>query len=130
MVNPFNSTKPAKNDRGFEEKNKTDWESTYSGSKDTMKDLLQIVELLKEQQLLPYVHLILSKREQILTNEQLSILKSGLSKGFEEAVSNLNAGKELSTYQLMKLKKDPDINRAISFFAYFLKGIGKNMKDI
>ncbi|AIK37208.1 hypothetical protein BG07_484 [Bacillus pseudomycoides] len=49
--------------------------------------------------------------------------------GMDEGNQHLQSNKKVGILDLMKVLKDPDINRAIGFGLHFLKGIGKGLKD-
>lgn len=90
------------------------------------EDLLKIIKYLKESNLLPVITDFLTKRTSSEMS-QLDTIKKGVRKGIESAMSTLDSGKELSSFQVMKLLKDQDINRAVLFLMGFLKGMGKNI---
>ncbi|EEM05879.1 MULTISPECIES: DUF1641 domain-containing protein [Bacillus] len=49
--------------------------------------------------------------------------------GMDEGNQHLQSNKKVGILDLMKVLKDPDINRAIGFGLHFLKGMGKGLKD-
>ncbi|MGG3521539.1 DUF1641 domain-containing protein [Bacillus pseudomycoides] len=49
--------------------------------------------------------------------------------GMDEGNQHLQSNKKVGIQDLMKVLKDPDINRAIGFGLHFLKGMGKGLKD-
>ncbi|MGE7938370.1 DUF1641 domain-containing protein [Bacillus paramycoides] len=49
--------------------------------------------------------------------------------GMDEGNQHLQNNKKIGILDLMKVLKDPDINRAIGFGLHFLKGMGKGLKD-
>ncbi|MGE6589953.1 DUF1641 domain-containing protein [Bacillus mycoides] len=49
--------------------------------------------------------------------------------GMDEGNQHLQSNKKVGILDLMKVLKDPDINRAIGFGLYFLKGMGKGLKE-
>lgn len=116
--------------KNITEKDLKDMETTYIENKDSFLELVHLIELLKDRNILPLMNSLLSKQENRINSDHLETLKKGITKGFEEAATSVNTGKDLTTFQMMKLLKDPDINRAVSFFASFLKGLGKNIKDM
>lgn len=103
-----------------------DIEKKLLNHEDELFDILEIIKILKEKNILPTVISLLSENRNLNTS-QLTMLKNGLKKGIEEAFLTINSGKELNTFQLMKLMKDPEINRAISFLLAFFKGMGKSI---
>ncbi|MGG0237690.1 DUF1641 domain-containing protein [Bacillus rhizoplanae] len=60
-----------------------------------------------------------------LTKKLVSSVLTGMDAGNQHLQSN----KKVGILDLMKVLKDPDINRAIGFGLHFLKGIGKGLKD-
>ncbi|MGR3778972.1 DUF1641 domain-containing protein [Bacillus paramycoides] len=49
--------------------------------------------------------------------------------GMDEGNQHLQRNKKVGILDLMKVLKDPDINRAIGFGLHFLKGMGKGLKE-
>ncbi|PQZ59452.1 MULTISPECIES: DUF1641 domain-containing protein [Bacillus] len=49
--------------------------------------------------------------------------------GMDEGSQHLQSNKKVGILDLMKVLKDPDINRAIGFGLHFLKGMGKGLKE-
>ncbi|MEK5523068.1 MULTISPECIES: DUF1641 domain-containing protein [Heyndrickxia] len=94
--------------------------------KEDLYDLVEIIKVLKEKNILPVITAILTKNDNNDSTE-IGKITNGIKKGVESSMESLNAGKELNTFQLMKLMKDPDINRAITFLLAFLKGMGKSL---
>ncbi|MGE8205802.1 DUF1641 domain-containing protein [Heyndrickxia sp. NPDC080065] len=93
---------------------------------DELIEIGKIVKNLKDKNILTSMLELLSQTENLNKN-QLNILKKGVSKGIESAVSSLEEEKDINTFQLMKMMKDPDINRSVSFFLAFFKGMGKSL---
>ncbi|PEB56087.1 hypothetical protein CON65_23450 [Bacillus pseudomycoides] len=60
-----------------------------------------------------------------LTKKLVSSVLTGMGEGNQHLQSN----KKVGILDLMKVLKDPDINRAIGFGLHFLKGMGKGLKD-
>ncbi|MDM5154446.1 DUF1641 domain-containing protein [Bacillus sp. DX1.1] len=56
-------------------------------------------------------------------------LVSSVLTGMDEGDQHLQSNKKVGILDLMKVLKDPDINRAIGFGLHFLKGMGKGLKD-
>jgi uncharacterized protein YjgD (DUF1641 family) len=56
-------------------------------------------------------------------------LVSSVLTGMDEGNQHLQSNKKVGMLDLMKVLKDPDINRAIGFGLHFLKGMGKGLKD-
>lgn len=56
-------------------------------------------------------------------------LIASLLVGLEEGNEHLESNKKVGVFDLMKVLKDPDINRAIGFGLHFLKGMGKGLKE-
>ncbi|MBL5769420.1 DUF1641 domain-containing protein, partial [Heyndrickxia sporothermodurans] len=88
--------------------------------------IMKFIQVLKEKNILPVITAILTKNDNNDSTE-IGKITNGIKKGVESSMESLNAGKELNTFQLMKLMKDPDINRAITFLLAFLKGMGKSL---
>ncbi|QUG83455.1 DUF1641 domain-containing protein [Bacillus nitratireducens] len=49
--------------------------------------------------------------------------------GMDEGNQHLQSNKKVGILDLMKVLRDPDINRAIGFGLHFLKGMGKGLKE-
>ncbi|GLV63832.1 hypothetical protein Bmyc01_25020 [Bacillus mycoides] len=49
--------------------------------------------------------------------------------GMDEGNQHLQNNKKVGILDLMKVLRDPDINRAIGFGLHFLKGMGKGLKE-
>jgi len=56
-------------------------------------------------------------------------LVGGLSKGLQKAEEGLRANKKVSFFDLMKLTRDPDVNRVIRFSIDLIKGVGEGLKN-
>lgn len=56
-------------------------------------------------------------------------LLNSVSKGIYEGNQYLETDEKISVLDLVKVLKDPDINRAIGFGIHFLKGMGKGLKE-
>ena len=56
-------------------------------------------------------------------------LVSSVLTGMDEGNQHLQSNKKVGILDLMKVLKDPDINRAIGFGLHFLKGMGKGLKN-
>lgn len=55
-------------------------------------------------------------------------LVGGLMSGVDEANKAVAENDKISTFQLVRMMKDPDVNRAMNFGIHFLKGLGSNLK--
>ncbi|WP_203362599.1 DUF1641 domain-containing protein [Bacillus sp. REN10] len=55
-------------------------------------------------------------------------LVSSLNSGMDEA-KQINNDEKIGVFDLMKVLKDPDVNRAVNFGVHFLKGLGKGLKE-
>ncbi|KFN02874.1 DUF1641 domain-containing protein [Bacillus clarus] len=64
-----------------------------------------------------------------LNPELTKKLVSSVLTGMDEGNQHLQSNKKVGILDLMKVLKDPDINRAIGFGLHFLKGMGKGLKD-
>ncbi|MED1383248.1 DUF1641 domain-containing protein [Bacillus mycoides] len=60
-----------------------------------------------------------------LTKKLIGSVLTGMNEGNQHLQSN----KKVGILDLMKVLKDPDINRAIGFGLHFLKGMGKGLKE-
>lgn len=56
-------------------------------------------------------------------------LVKGLANGVKKAEEGLTNGEKVGLVQLLKVMKDPDINRTMTFGIHLLKGIGEGLKD-
>ncbi|MBX9975985.1 DUF1641 domain-containing protein [Cytobacillus firmus] len=64
-----------------------------------------------------------------LNPEMTKIMMEGLSKGLQKAEEGLQQNQKVGLFDLIKLAKDPDVNRAMGFGINFLKGLGEGMKE-
>lgn len=64
-----------------------------------------------------------------LKPETTAKLIEGLNSGVEEANKALESDNKVSTFKLVKMLNDPDVNRALNFGVHFLKGLGKGLKE-
>ncbi|MGF2711033.1 MULTISPECIES: DUF1641 domain-containing protein [Bacillus cereus group] len=64
-----------------------------------------------------------------LNPELTKKLVGSLLTGMDEGNQHLQSNKKVGILDLMKVLKDPDINRAIGFGLHFLKGMGKGLKE-
>jgi uncharacterized protein YjgD (DUF1641 family) len=53
----------------------------------------------------------------------------GLSKGLQKAEEGFQSNKKVGVFELVKLIRDPDVNRVIKFSLNLLKGLGEGLKD-
>lgn len=58
------------------------------------------------------------------TTELIESVNTGLA----EANKALETNEKFSVFKMLKLLKDPDVKRALSFGIHFLKGLGKGLK--
>ncbi|MEX3744800.1 MULTISPECIES: DUF1641 domain-containing protein [Lysinibacillus] len=63
-----------------------------------------------------------------LNPETTTKLMESLNSGLDEANKAVEADEKVSTFKLLKMLKDPDVNRAMNFGIHFLKGLGKGLK--
>lgn len=61
--------------------------------------------------------------------ETTTKLLNSVSKGIDEGNQYLETDEKISVLDLVKVLKDPDINRAVGFGIHFLKGMGKGLKE-
>ncbi|MCM3671987.1 DUF1641 domain-containing protein [Mesobacillus maritimus] len=64
-----------------------------------------------------------------LDPETTTKLVNSLTSGLDEGNKHLENPKKVGIFDLMKVLQDPDINRAIGFGIYFLKGMGQGLKE-
>lgn len=64
-----------------------------------------------------------------LNPETTTKLIEGLNAGVDEANKALESDEKVSAFKLVKMLKDPDVNRALNFGVHFLKGLGKGLKE-
>ncbi|QQZ08301.1 DUF1641 domain-containing protein [Heyndrickxia vini] len=64
-----------------------------------------------------------------LDPEMMKKMMGGLSKGLQKAEEGLQLNKRVTIFDLIKIMKDPDVNRAMGFGINFLKGLGEGLKD-
>jgi uncharacterized protein YjgD (DUF1641 family) len=56
-------------------------------------------------------------------------LVSSVTLGLDEGSKHLQGNNKIGIFDLLKVLKDPDINRAVGFGIHFMKGLGKGLKD-
>ncbi|GKU80921.1 DUF1641 domain-containing protein [Niallia sp. NCCP-28] len=56
-------------------------------------------------------------------------LVGGLSTGLQRAEEGFRANKKVHIFDLVKLIRDPDVNRVVRFSIDLLKGLGEGLKD-
>ncbi|ASV70257.1 MULTISPECIES: helical membrane plugin domain-containing protein [Cytobacillus] len=56
-------------------------------------------------------------------------MTESLTKGIQKAEEGLQLNKKVGLFDLLKLIKDPDINRVMRFGMDFLKGLGEGLKE-
>jgi len=56
-------------------------------------------------------------------------LMGGLSKGLQKAEEGFQSNKKVGVFELVKLIRDPDVNRVIKFSLNLLKGLGEGLKE-
>lgn len=64
-----------------------------------------------------------------LDPETTAKLIASLNSGLDEANKVADSQEKVTLFQLAKLLKDPDINRAMNFGIHFLRGLGKGLKE-
>ncbi|MGG0286343.1 DUF1641 domain-containing protein [Peribacillus butanolivorans] len=63
-----------------------------------------------------------------LNPEMTKKLVGGLSKGLQKAEEGFQLNKKVSVFDLVKLMRDPDVNRVMRFSLDLLKGLGEGLK--
>ncbi|UNL83573.1 DUF1641 domain-containing protein [Priestia koreensis] len=61
--------------------------------------------------------------------EVMTKLIGSLSTGIQQGNEHLQSDKTIGMLDLLKVLKDPDVNRAIGFGIQFLKGLGKGLNE-
>ncbi|MGG1678622.1 DUF1641 domain-containing protein [Neobacillus sp. NRS-1170] len=64
-----------------------------------------------------------------LNPELTKKIMESVSNGFQKAEEGLRLNKKVGLFDLLKLMKDPDVNRAMGFGINFLKGLGEGLKE-
>ncbi|MCZ8513721.1 DUF1641 domain-containing protein [Paenibacillus filicis] len=64
-----------------------------------------------------------------LDTELTKKLAGSVVQGMDEGSKHLQSNNKISMFDLLKVLNDPDINRAIGFGIYFMKGLGKGLKE-
>ncbi len=64
-----------------------------------------------------------------LNPEMTKKMIGGVTKGLEKAEEGLRLNKKVGLLDLIKVMKDPDVNRAMGFGINLLKGLGEGLKD-
>ncbi|MGV3465729.1 MAG: DUF1641 domain-containing protein [Heyndrickxia sp.] len=100
-------------------------------NKEYVFELITLVKHLQEYDLLSFANKSIAKhanRLQGISSKNMDQLINGLKKGMEEGSANLDTGKDINAFQLMKYLKDPDINRAVNYLVHFLRGMGRTLE--
>ncbi|KQL53999.1 hypothetical protein AN964_11135 [Heyndrickxia shackletonii] len=100
-------------------------------NKEHIYELVTLVKHLEEYNLLSIVNESITKysnRLNGINSKDMDQLIFGIKKGIEEGSANIDTGKDINAFQLMKYLKDPDINRAINFLVHFLRGMGRTLE--
>ncbi|PJN88264.1 DUF1641 domain-containing protein [Bacillus sp. mrc49] len=63
-----------------------------------------------------------------LDPETTQKLVGGLSKGLQRAEEGIQSNKKVGVFDLVKLLRDPDVNRVMRFTIDLLKGLGEGLK--
>ncbi|MGG1485814.1 DUF1641 domain-containing protein [Peribacillus castrilensis] len=63
-----------------------------------------------------------------LNPEMTKKLVGGLSKGLQKAEEGFQSNKKVSVLDLVRLMRDPDVNRVMRFSLDLLKGLGEGLK--
>ncbi|SFC94164.1 DUF1641 domain-containing protein [Bacillus sp. UNCCL81] len=61
--------------------------------------------------------------------ETTTKLINSVTKGIDEGNKHLEKDDKVGIFDLVKVLKDPDVNRAVGFGINFLKGMGKGLKE-
>jgi len=99
-------------------------------NKEHVFELISLVKHLQEYNLLTFANESIAKhsnRLQGINGKTMDQLINGIKRGIEEGSSNMDTGKDINAFQLMKYLKDPDINRAVNYLVHFLRGMGKSL---
>ncbi|MBB2478835.1 DUF1641 domain-containing protein [Bacillus sp. APMAM] len=100
-------------------------------NKEHIYELVTLVKQLEAYNLLSIVNESITKYSNRLigiNSKDMDQLIFGIKKGIEEGSANIDTGKDINAFQLMKYLKDPDINRAINFLVHFLRGMGRTLE--
>jgi len=98
-------------------------------NEEALNQCIVIMKLLYETGILQSTQTMLQPNETNKDNEQTEKLLRSLSKGFKEADQHTEKEDKMKIFDLLQLLNDPDINRAVRYFVYFLKGVGKGLKE-
>ncbi|WP_257347166.1 DUF1641 domain-containing protein [Pseudalkalibacillus decolorationis] len=61
--------------------------------------------------------------------EMIKRIMNGMAKGIQKSEEELRLNKKIGVFDLVKLMRDTDINRALTFSLYLLQGVGEGLKD-
>ncbi|MGM7722106.1 DUF1641 domain-containing protein [Metabacillus sp. Hm71] len=64
-----------------------------------------------------------------LDPEMTKKILNGMTRGIQTAEKELRANKKMGVFDLVKLMRDTDVNRALTFSFYLLQGIGSGLKE-
>ncbi|OIK09876.1 hypothetical protein BIV60_22735 [Bacillus sp. MUM 116] len=64
-----------------------------------------------------------------LNPEMTKKIMNGMTSGIKKAEKELQKNKKIGVFKLIKLMRDTDINRALTFSLYLLQGIGARLKE-
>jgi len=105
-------------------------------NEEALKQLMTIIKELHEKDLLEATLVMLQAKEEItesnqnqLNHEQTTKLVHSLAAGLTEANQHMKENSKVKIFDLLQVLDDPDVNRAIRYLIYFLKGLGKGLKE-
>ncbi|MDR7000208.1 DUF1641 domain-containing protein [Neobacillus niacini] len=64
-----------------------------------------------------------------LNPEMTKKIMNGMTRGIQKAEKELRTNKKMGVFKLVKLMRDADINRALTFSLSLLQGIGAGLKE-
>lgn len=65
-----------------------------------------------------------------LDSKKMAALFESVEKGANHAMDSIDEGEQTSIWSLMRVLRDPDINRAVTMMMGFLKGMGSHLNEV
>ncbi|MFC7394913.1 DUF1641 domain-containing protein [Scopulibacillus cellulosilyticus] len=155
MASPIQKIERMKIDPEVQKQQETDQLlSALLDNKEAILSLIDIVDKLQDRGILDLLNALFGQGDKVLAIAARELNKPGISNtldhtmnlaqmvgnlevqklkglidhvnaGIDEAEKQVNSGEKTSLFDLIKVLKDPDVNRAVTALVGFLKGAGK-----
>jgi uncharacterized protein YjgD (DUF1641 family) len=106
-------------------------------NEEALKQLMAIMKELRETDHLLETDFVKPQPKEEITEkapnpfdrEQKTRLIHSLTAGLAEANQHMEEDSKVKIFDLLQALDDPDVNRAIRYLIYFLKGLGKELQE-